>query len=124
MRPLVIGVLGVGLAFGFLGQAGAEPIPCVPEDPHCRAGNPQDVAWWARPSNTRASVGYYVGGGCPFPHLGEPRCLHEGTWGWDYQGYLIPRRVILGWWHGRCYQGGIEGYKVDGPPLENPLNKD
>ena len=34
---------------------------------------------------------------------GEPRRPEEGTWGWDYQGWLLPRRVISSWWHGRRY---------------------
>jgi hypothetical protein len=67
------------------------------------------------PSEVRGNVGYHVGGGNPFPHLAEPRTAEEGTWGWDYQGWWIPRRVISGWWHGRRHQGGTGAYKSDGP---------
>ena len=69
----------------------------------------------AMPSETKGNVGYHVGGGNPFPHHAEPRFADEGTWGWDYQGWLLPRRVINGWWHGRRYQGGTGTYKTDGP---------
>jgi hypothetical protein len=55
-------------------------------DGHCRAGCPQTVAWYATPSNTRHYGGYYVGGGKPL--LGESRSLDEGTWGWDFFGYM------------------------------------
>jgi hypothetical protein len=111
-----IAVIGVCLA---LGQSRADPDPPPVEkhsgeDPHYRAGHPQTVAWWAVPSNSPCNVGYYVGGGCALKKHADARAADEGTWGWDYQGYL-PRRVMLGWWHGRCYQGGIQSYKVNGP---------
>ena len=69
----------------------------------------------ALPSESKGNVGYQVGGGTTAPHLGEPRRVEEGTWGWDYQGWLLPRRVIAGWWHGRRNQGGTGAYKTDGP---------
>ncbi len=47
---------------------------------------------------------------------GQPRCVSDGTWGWDYHGCLIPQRVFLQWWPGR-YQGGSGAYKIDGPHL-------
>ncbi len=122
IRRMQFAALAVGLAVGFQGKSACADPPAG-EDPHCRAGNPQAVACWAIPSNTKAKVGYYVGGGCAINHLADPRCLQEGTWGWDYGGCFFPRRVMLGWWHGRCYQGGTEGYKSDGPHLENPCNK-
>jgi hypothetical protein len=71
--------------------------------------------WLLLPSDTGSYVGYYVGGGCAQPRHAEPRLPDEGTWGWDYQGWFLPRRVILGWWHGRRYQGGTGAYKTDGP---------
>jgi hypothetical protein len=77
-----------------------------------RAGYPQEVACYARPSETGRSIGYYVGGGSPC--RGDFPCPAEGTWGWDYQGW-IPRHIALGWWHGRRYQGGAGAYKTDGP---------
>jgi hypothetical protein len=65
-------------------------------------------------------VGYAVGGGCPYPRHAEPPTAAEGTWGWDYQGWL-PRWVTLGWWHGR-YQGGTGAYQTDGPKLLHPAD--
>ena len=78
---------------------------------------------WSLPSQSRGGVGYHVGGGNPFPHLAEPRTSEEGTWGWDYQGWLFPRRVINGWWHGRRYQGGTGAYKTDGPKFHPSESK-
>ncbi len=73
------------------------------------------VSRHARPSNSCADDGYIVGGGAAFH--GEPGYADEGTWGWDYFGFTIPRRIALGWWHGDRYQGGIGAYKTDGPRL-------
>jgi len=78
---------------------------------------PQDTPRLAMPSQTKGNVGYHVGGGNPFPHSAEPRTADEGTWGWDYRGWLFPRRIINGWWHGRRSQGGTGAYKTDGPKL-------
>jgi hypothetical protein len=72
---------------------------------------------FALPSDTGHYLGYHVGGGAVNAHKAEPRQADEGTWGWDYQGWLVPRRVALGWWHGRRYQGGGGAYKTDGPRL-------
>ena len=90
------------------------PTSVVPID-----GRPR-VAWWAIPSDTGHYLGYYVGGGCGRPLKGEPRRSDEGTWGWDYQGWLIPRRVVLDWWHGRRDQGGTGAYDSVGPKLYHP----
>jgi hypothetical protein len=86
------------------------PAPHDPEHTLQRAGNPQRVAWYAVPTDTDSYIGYYVGGGAPC--RGESRSVNEGTWGWDYQGWLFPRRVALGWWHGRRYQGGSGHYRT------------
>jgi hypothetical protein len=83
---------------------------------HCRAGWPSDLRCRTAPSDTGRYCGYYVGGGAPF--RGEGRLEHEGTWGWDYVGILIPRRVWLQWWHGKP-QGGAGAYKTDGPKLRH-----
>jgi hypothetical protein len=80
---------------------------------HQRAGCPESVAPWAVPSNTKHYGGYYVGGGAP--RHGEGRCIDEGTWGWDYLGFALPKNVALGWWHGRREQGGEGAYRTDGP---------
>lgn len=50
-------------------------------------------------------------------HRGDYPYANEGTWGWDYRGWIIPRRVNLLWWHGRRAQGGPGAYKTDGPFL-------
>ena len=46
----------------------------------------------------------------------------DGTWGWDETGcHLFRRRVILGWSHGRKYQGGTGAYLTDGPVVPDPI---
>jgi len=87
------------------------------EDEQERAGFPQEISRFARPSTNAGHVGYYVGGGAAWWRRSEPPTPIEGTWGLDYQGRLFPRRVILNWWHGRRYQGGTGAYKTDGPKL-------
>jgi len=74
----------------------------------------QPIAPWAILANNAHYVGYYVGGGCACSRLAEGRARDEGTWGWDYRGWLIPRIIIHGWWHDRYYQGGIGAYRTDG----------
>ena len=94
--------------------------PAHMEQPVGRIGNPAHMVLpprWALPSDTGHSIGYHVGGGNPFWRRAEPRHPDEGTWGWDYQGWLLPRRVLSGWWHGRRYQGGTGAYRTDGPKL-------
>ena len=81
-----------------------------------RAGNPQNVAHWAIPSPNQRYVGYYVGGGTTFG--GDPRQPDDGVWGLDYQGGILPRRVIQNFSHGRRYQGGTGAYKTDGPRVK------
>ncbi len=78
-----------------------------------RAGFPNTMANHVQPSNAGDSYGYYVGGGGG--HGSGPRCTNEGTYGWDYTGIHFPRKVILGWNHGRKAQGGTGAYKTDGP---------
>lgn len=102
-----IALLLVGVA---IAASNADP-------PGHRPASPAEPPRLALPSETRGNVGYYLGGGNPFPHKAEPRGPEEGAWGWDYQGWLMPRRVINGWWHGRRYQGGTGAYKTDGPSL-------
>jgi hypothetical protein len=79
-----------------------------------RAGHPERIAWYARPSDTGRYVGYYVGGGNPCYRHGQDRNPWEGTWGWDYRGFCLPSRIALDWFHGR-YQGGQGAYRTDGP---------
>jgi hypothetical protein len=84
-----------------------------------RAGYPWVLAGHLEPSTTPGGIGYYVGGGVPIGHvLGhrEGRRRDEGTWGWDETGSShFRRRMILGWSHGRKYQGGTGAYRTDGP---------
>lgn len=79
-----------------------------------RAGWPTCVHSRPFPSDTGRYCGYYVGGGAA--RHGEGPYDHEGTWGWDYLGYWLPRRVALGWSHGRR-QSGMGAYQTDGPKL-------
>ena len=83
-------------------------------DAHCRAGCPECIRPRAIPSDTGRYCGYSVGGGAVC--FGEGRYLDEGTWGWDYMGLFLRKRVALDWWHGR-YQGGGGQYQTDGPKL-------
>ena len=78
---------------------------------HYWAGWPQCVSHIARPSIGCHESGYYVGGGAVFG--GDARCTHEGTFGWDYNGRLFPKRIALGWHHGRRSQGGVCAYRTD-----------
>jgi hypothetical protein len=68
----------------------------------------------ARPSNTSAYTGGYVGGGTAWG--GCPRQPQQGTWGWDYQGLLFPKKIWLNWNSSRR-QGGTGAYEPDGPKL-------
>jgi hypothetical protein len=88
---------------------------CGDADSFERAGYPNEVAPWAKPSDTGRYVGYEVGGGAPHLSRGEPPLPDDGTWGWDYQGLCLPSRIILDWWHGRKCQGGTGAYETDGP---------
>jgi hypothetical protein len=100
-------------------ESQAAPCACIAcscsAEGDCRAGNPQCIARHAQPSNTPSDSGYYVGGGAPFH--GQPRFSDEGTWGWDYSGRFLDRRIWLNWWHGERAQGGAGQYKTDGPRL-------
>jgi hypothetical protein len=82
-----------------------------------RAGYPNEVSRFARPADDGRSIGYLVGGGALNWRKASPPGPNDGTWGWDYSGGLFRRRVDLGWWHGRRYQGGSGAYKTDGPKL-------
>lgn len=109
MERLILSAAAVLLAAGaVLGGP-----PC---DDHtmARAGNPDCISRLARPSNTAANIGYYVGGGSPCK--GMPPGPEQGTWGWDYSGRCFHRRICLLW---NCrYQGGLGAYKAEGPHLK------
>ena len=83
-----------------------------------RAGDPQCISRLAKPTESPHEFGYYVGGGArERSRRGECRMPHEGVWGTDYSGVLIPKHVDLGWWHGRRAQGGTGSYATDGPRI-------
>jgi hypothetical protein len=118
MRPRLLAmVLSFNVIVSGVGAALADPPGHSGAGP--ADGGPR-VAWWAVPSDTGHYLGYYVGGGCGRPLKGEQRRADEGTWGWDYQGWLVPRRVMLQWWHGRRSQGGTGAYNTEGPKLYRP----
>jgi hypothetical protein len=102
------------LEAGLLDQA-MSPSPSL-ECRNTRSGCSQCLACYAHPGRSPRETGYYVGGGAALH--GACRCCDEGTWGWDYAGW-IPRRIQLNWWHGKRYQGGTGAYKTDGPHLLN-----
>ena len=108
-RRSLVALAGAGVVLGALAGL-ARAGSC--EDGCRHVGHPEEISCLAVPSDTGHYFGYYVGGGAPC--LGEPRCVWEGTWGWDYSGLLVPKRVALGWFHGRRYQGGIGSYSQVG----------
>lgn len=100
------------VAVWLTGTAVAEPAPKPPRiEKDCRPSGPPPVACYARPTDTKQYIGYYVGGGCAMG--GRHRTADEGTWGWDYQGCLPFRKIMLRW----CckHQGGLGAYATTGP---------
>ncbi len=83
--------------------------------PDCRrAGNPHNVACWARCSVTDKYSSWFVGGGAAF-FRGRCRKPSEGTWGLDYSGLFGHANVWLNYTRGRN-QGGEGAYQTDGEP--------
>lgn len=83
-----------------------------------RAGDPQCTSPLAGPGESPHAVGYYVGGGARVKGwIGEERRPQEGTWGTDYSGCLIRKKIDLRWSHGKRAQGGVGAYRTDGPRL-------
>ncbi len=109
-RP-TMALLSAGLLMHLMGSE------ALAQQTHCKAGWPEKIACWAAPSENPHYVGYYVGGGAACG--GDRRGPHDGTWGWDYAGCLLPHRVILRWVHCRRYQGGMGAYATDGPEVPN-----
>jgi hypothetical protein len=101
----------------------AMPQEPVSSDVHRMAPPLVEIAPWARPSDTGRYVGYTVGGGSANLRKADAPLPEDGTWGWDYQGGWFRRRVILGWWHGRRFQGGTGAYQTDGPAVLHPLGR-
>jgi hypothetical protein len=99
------------------GAALAWAEPADTWDEQRRAGFPQEVHRWAKPSDTGRYTGYWIGGGRVLRRGGDGPAPEEGTWGWDYVGGAFQRRVIPSWWHGRRYQGGVGAYAPEGPTL-------
>lgn len=87
-------------------------------DPFVIAGCPESISPLAKKTKSSHEESYYVGGGSrERSHHAEERHPHEGIYGVDYKGLLIPKKNALGWWHGRRYQGGTGSYAPDGPRL-------
>ena len=80
-----------------------------------RAGFPNVVGRFAKPTtDTDHQVGY-VGGGTWFG--GACRRTTEGTFGMDYVGRWFTRSTWMHWSHGALHQGGSGRYETDGPKL-------
>ena len=87
-------------------------------NPFARAGNPQCISRFARPTESPHETGYFIGGGARTRAAqGEPRRDTDGTWGTDYTGILFPKHIELNWWHGQRAQGSGFGYRSEGPRL-------
>lgn len=142
-EPTVPALVHVHDHHGHGGEGGDPILPFLPPDCNCarmrrgegpihkhpapplnfeNTGHPERIAPWAVPARTGPYYGYYVGGGAK-PSKGECRYpAAEGTWGWDYVGGILPRRVALLWSHGRLYQDGQGRYKNTYPiEYRNPL---
>lgn len=81
---------------------------------HARAGWPLCQRWLSLPANTPRYGGYPVGGSAVI--RGEGPRATEGTWGWDYRGF-VPKSVGLNWRHEKQRAGGWGTYPTDGPKL-------
>jgi len=58
-----------------------------------RAGNPESISPFAKPTESPHEEGYFVGGGAREKSpRGEERFLGEGTWCTDYTGLLIRKK--------------------------------
>lgn len=115
----------------FVGCIGSNAIAQTTAADHTfeRAGYPNSIARWARPSQKpKYSLGY-IGRATVFDHDCEPRQA-EGVIGYDYVGYGPYSRVFPGW----VTVGSPPGpYRTDGPrifdifsirPLRRALNKE
>ncbi len=85
------------------------------ENAFVRAGLPNCIGRFAKPSpDANHQVGY-VGGGTLFG--GSSRRIDEGTFGMDYAGHWFSRKTWLEWSHGERHQGGGGRYETEGPRL-------
>ena len=80
-----------------------------------RAGFPNCIGRFAKPSTDAYHQVGYVGGGTLFG--GTNRRKDEGTFGMDYAGYWFHRKTWLKWSHGGRHQGGAGRYETEGPRL-------
>ncbi len=85
------------------------------ENGFLRAGCPNWLGRFAKPSTDAYHQVSYVGGGTLFG--GSSRRTDEGTFGMDYSGYWFARKTWLKWSHGERHQGGAGRYETDGPHL-------
>lgn len=99
-----------------IGAFGAEPSLYYPacQADFERAGKPWCHFPWARRQIECDYTGYYVGGGAAIGRT-RGRCPDEGTWGWDYAGCRLKRKVRLDWFCRDREQAGEGQYEPDGP---------
>lgn len=109
---LFVCLLSLVLAGSANAQQTDDPA-CRQAERNARACHAQTVSGLATRSNTKHYGWYYVGGGTLF--RGDRPSPQEGTFGWDYRGFILPKLVQLGWSHGRRYQGGGGAYRTVGP---------
>jgi hypothetical protein len=98
-----------------LGSAEPGKPRCIPHT-HERAGWPLCPAGHVQTSDAAGFRPGYVGGGGPIhPHNARRPTRIEGTWGWDYVGVHLPRRVFIPWHRRPRRQGGTGQYATDYP---------
>jgi hypothetical protein len=78
-----------------------------------RAGLPDSIAPWARPSRTAKQMPGIVGGSVTLSG-DAPMARTEGVFGYDYVGFGPPGRVFLGWAHDPV-RPVMGSYRTDGP---------
>ncbi len=109
--------------FGELPLAGrrGQEVPRGPmngrycENGFWRAGSPNWIGLFAKPSPDAYHQVGYVGGGTLFG--GSCRRTSEGIFGMDYSGCWFARKTWLKWSHGGRHQGGAGRYETEGPRL-------
>jgi hypothetical protein len=94
-------------------------VPLAPADEPappaaCSTRTVPGVACWARPSDTGHYCGYYVGGGRLWHGSGP--APDQGTWGWDYGGWLWHPRILLLWSDGEGH-GSVPAYRSVGTTI-------
>lgn len=84
-----------------------------------KAGNPQEISRWAKPSIEKHEAPGLVGGSRLI--RGDGPGEYDGTFGWDYAGWH-PGRVFLGWAHDRKHQSKLGSYKTDTHKVPDPVS--